>query len=102
MNANSNQYGSRAAPVSNASGITGEAAALTEQSNGTFPFGNSQNVDQSTGYDNASQWQWSYRDTDQPFGDTGSIWNSENPDKIIFNDKDGELTDESIAACKKF
>ena len=92
MNANSNQYGSRAAPESNASGITGEAAALTEQSNGTFPFGNSQNVDQSAGYDNASQWQWSYRDTDQPFGDTGSTWNSENPDKIIFNDKDGELT----------
>ena len=32
MNANSNQYGSRAAPESNASGITGEAVALTEQS----------------------------------------------------------------------
>ena len=92
MNANSNQYGSRAAPVSNASGITGEAAALTEQSNGTFPFGNSQNVDQSTGYDNASQWQWSNREVDHPISEIGQARNSENPDEIIFDDKDGKLT----------
>ena len=78
--------------MSNASETNGAVAALTEQSNGTFPFGNSQNVDHPTGYGNASQWQWSNEESDYPNSENRQAWNSEIPDEIIFNDKDGKLT----------
>ena len=93
MKTNTNQPGSRPAPTSNASETYGAVAALTEQSNGTFPFGNSQNVDHPTGYGNASQWQWSNEESDYPNSENRQAWNSEKPDEIIFNGKDGKLTE---------
>ena len=101
MKTNTNQPGSRPAPTSNASETYGAVAALTEQSNGTFPFGNSQNVDHSTGYGNASQWQWSNEESDYPNSENRQAWNSEIPDEIIFNDKDGELSEEPPNIQKK-
>ena len=93
MKTNTNQPGSHAAPESNASGTNGAATALAEQSDGTFPFRNNQNVDHPTGYGNASQWQWSNGEVDNPNSETRLDWNSEKTDEIVFNDKEGKLSD---------
>ena len=62
---NTNQSGSQAGPWSNTSGAhygAHEAGQATEQSNGAYPYGNGQNIDQPTGYGFASQWERSNGD----------------------------------------
>ena len=60
---NTNQSGSLPAPRSNASG-TLVAANATEQSNGAKPYGNSQEIDQPTGFGIAMQWKRSIDEQD--------------------------------------
>ena len=89
---------------SNASG-TFEAAMPAEQSNGAYPYGNGQNIDQPTGYGFASQWERSNEDqipSDDNFGNreypdssanfAHEVQESAKPGKpILTSSRDGNL-----------